>query len=176
MSTSFFETRAYNGSIKNVVQFRKMRKTKIFAGPAQSNSIIPIYFVYLIWFRSAARHFFHQPQQANHHHFGWVLKWALFFFFWENATGAGRTWNCFCSWIWWRVSWLKSVTANHKNYQMRPTNEILHFRYLESRLAVCLFRTRIWHLFSTYFWLIIESSFAGLINFFPKMNAYPTST
>lgn len=76
MSTSFFETRAYNGSIKNVVQFRKMRKeNQIFAGPAQSNSIIPIYFVYLIWFRSAARHFFHQPQQANHHHFGWVLKW-----------------------------------------------------------------------------------------------------
>lgn len=153
-----------------------MRKTKIFAGPAQSNSIIPIYFVYLIWFWSAARHFFHQPQQPTTTISVEFWNEHYFFFFWENATGAGRTWNCFCSWIWWRVSWLKSVTASHKNYQMRPTNEILHFRYLESRLAVCLFRTRIWHLFSTYFWLIIESSFAGLINFFPKMNAYLTST
>lgn len=89
MSTSFFETRAYNGSIKNVVQFRKMRKTKIFAGPAQSNSIIPIYFVYLIWFWSAARHFFHQPQQPTTTISVEFWNEHYFFFFGKMRLGRG---------------------------------------------------------------------------------------
>lgn len=148
-----------------------MRKTKIFAGPAQSNSIIPIYFVYLIWFRSAARHFFHQPQQANHHHFGWVLKWPWPLFFRGKCDWGGAHMKLFLF-----VNLVKSQLIEISHCQPQKLPNAPNKRDIESRLAVCLIRTIIWHLFSTYFWLIIESSFAGLINFFPKMNAYLTST